>query len=333
VRRLAAAPGVSRAAFANSLPFSGSEALSSFPVTRRDGSSVQVQTGVRQVSPGYFAAMGQRVVEGREFTGDDTHAPEPAAIVNREFSRKYLEGRALGWTLPGRAKPNAPPSTAVPRPIIGVVDDTVRRDVTDAAQPEVYYTVSQAPAATSQQQVLASDLNLIVRTSGDPRTLVPSLRAVVTAAAPAAPLESVMAMRDRVGESLAKPRLYAILLGTFAVFALLVAGVGLFGVLSYSVALRAREIGVRTALGAQVGDIVAMIVRQAMAIAAAGLAAGVLVSLAMGAALATFLYGVTAHDALSFAAVALLLVAVSLAAAVVPAMRAARVDPVAVLRS
>jgi putative ABC transport system permease protein len=332
-RRLAATPGVTHAAFSNSLPFTGGEALSSFPVKRRDGSSVQVQTGVRQVSPGYFAAMGQRVVEGHDFTADDANAPEPSAIVNREFSRKYLDGKALGWTLPGAAKPNAPPASGVPRPIVGVVEDTVRRDVTDVPQPEVYYPVSHAPSATSLQRVMASDINLIVRTSSDPRALVPSLRAIVTGAAPNAPLESVMTMQDRVGESLAKPRLYAILLAGFAAFALIIAGVGLFGVLSYSVALRAREIGVRSALGAQMSDIIALVIRQAVVIAVAGLAAGLLASIWLGSALRAFLYGVTSHDAVSFAGVALLLFAVAILASVVPARRAARVDPVSVLRA
>jgi putative ABC transport system permease protein len=333
VGRLKGVPGVTHAAFANSLPFVGGEALSSFPVTRRDGSSIQVQTGVRQISQGYFAAMGQRVVEGHDFAAADAGAAEPPAIVNREFSRKYLDGKALGWTLPSRAKPNAPPSSAPPRPIVGIVEDTVRHDVTDGPQPEVYYTVSHAPDATSLQKVLASDLNLVVRTSSDPRPLVPSLRAIVSAAAPNAPLESMMTMSDRVGESLAKPRLYAVLLGTFAVFALVIAGVGLFGVLSYSVALRAREIGVRSALGAQMSDIIALVVRQAVTIAVAGLAAGLLASIWLGSALRTFLYGVTSHDAVSFAAVAALLMLVAILASVVPARRAARVDPVSVLRS
>lgn len=330
VQRLAATPGVTRAAYSNSIPFTGGEALSSFPVTRRDGSAVQVQTGVRQVSPGYFAAMGQRVIEGREFDSGDGSSPEPSVIVNREFSRKYLDGRAMGWSLPGQAKNNAGAGT--PRPIVGVVEDTVRRNVTDTPQPEVYYTPSHQAAATSLQKVLASDLNLIVRTSGDPGAFVPSLRAVAGGAAPDAPLESVMTMRDRVADSLAQPRLYAVLLGTFAIFALAVAGVGLFGVLSYTVALRAREIGVRSALGAQVGDIVGLVVRQSMAIACAGVIAGLAASLWLTRTLQTFLYGVTPHDTLSFAAVAALLLVVAAAASIVPARRAARVDPVRVLR-
>jgi predicted permease len=330
VARLKATPAVAQVAYANSIPFTGGEALSSFPVKRRDGSSVQVQAGVRQVSPDYFAAIGQRVVEGRAFTSADETAAEMPVIVNREFSRKYLDGRALGWTLPGSSKPNGPPGT--PRPIVGVVDDTVRRDVTDTPQPETYYVTSHQASATSLQRVLASDINIVVRGSADPRGLVPTLRSIVNESAPGAPLESVMTMRDRLADSLAQPRLYAVLLGTFGAFALVIAGVGLFGVLSYSVAQRAREIGVRTALGAQVRDIVGLVVGQSMAIAGAGLAAGLVASYWLTGTLQKFLYGVTPHDAVSFGAVAVVLLVVSILASIVPARRAAKVDPVSVLR-
>ena len=142
-----------------------------------------------------------------------------------------------------------------------------------------------------------------------------------------------MTMRDRVADSLSRPRLYAVLLGTFAAFALAIAGVGLFGVLSYTVAQRAREIGVRTALGAQMRDIIGLVVGQSMAIAGAGIAAGLVASYWLTGALQKFLYGVSPHDGVSFAAVAALLLAVSVLASIVPARRAARVDPVKVLRA
>ena len=317
VARLGAARGVIRAAAATSIPFSGGEMLQSFPVKTRDGGTVQVQTGLRTITPGYFAALGQRIVDGREFTRDDGARGQRVVIVNQEFSRRYLEGRAVGWTLPGK-------DAAVP--IIGVVENTARHNVGDPALPEVYYLIGQQGAYSS------SEIQLIVRTAVDPRELVPVLRTVARDAAPAAPLESIMTMEDRVSESLARPRLYAVLLGTFAAFALAIAGVGLFGVLSYSVAQRAREIGVRSALGAQVRDIVALVFRQSLAIAGAGVAVGLLASLWLTAALQRFLYGVTAHDSVSFAAVAALLIAVAVVASIVPARRAAKVDPVSVLR-
>ena len=151
------------------IPFTSGEALSSFPVKKRDGSSVQVQTGARQVSPGYFAALGQRVVEGRGFTEEDTQSPAAPVIVNREFSRKYLEGRALGWFLPGDTAGKKPGPATADRPIVGVVEDTARHDVTDTPQPEVYSVISRLTNAPSQQRILASDLLLVVRTADDPR--------------------------------------------------------------------------------------------------------------------------------------------------------------------
>ena len=309
--------GVIRAAAATALPFTGGEMLSSFPLKKRDGSVVQVQTGSRQVTAGYFAALGQRVVEGREFTAQDGIGGQKVAMVNREFSRRYLEGRALGWTLPGENNANVA--------IVGVVEDTARNSVGDAAQPDVYFPMPHQP-------LYASDIHLVIRTAADPTSVVPTLRAITKQVAPAAPLESIMTMEDRVSASLAKPRLYAVLLGTFAAFALAIAGVGLFGVLSYSVAQRAREIGVRSALGAQLHDIVGLVLRQSLAIAAAGLAIGLVASLWLTSALQRYLFGVTPRDAASFVAVSIVLLAVAALASVVPARRAARVDPVRVLR-
>lgn len=141
-----------------------------------------------------------------------------------------------------------------------------------------------------------------------------------------------MTMDARVGTSLARPRLYAVLLGSFAFFALAVAGVGLFGALAYSVAQRSREIGVRTTLGATPGTIVRMVVGQGLRIAVAGIVLGLVTSFILARSLAAFLYGVQPHDAASFALVPVLLVLVALAACVVPARRAARVDPLRVLK-
>jgi len=317
--RIKATPGVRHAAYANVLAFTSGEMLSSFPLRKRDASQIQVQTGARDVSAGYFKALGQRMLEGREFTADDTASSRRVVIVNQEFARKYLEGRALDWTLPGSDHEQGPV-------IVGVAANTVRRNVTDAPQPEIYRVVTQSP-------LQSSIVNIVVRTESDPRAIVPALRAIVREAAPGAPIDSIQTMEDMVSGSLAKPRLYAVLLGTFAAFALAIAGVGLFGVLSYTVAQRAREIGVRTALGAQVRDIVGLVVGQSMAIAGAGLAAGLIASFWLMGALQKFLFGVTPHDTVSFVAVAAVLLVVSVLASIVPARRAARVDPVKVLRA
>jgi putative ABC transport system permease protein len=141
-----------------------------------------------------------------------------------------------------------------------------------------------------------------------------------------------MTMEDKAAATLARPRLYAVLLTSFGLFALTIAGVGLFGVLSYTVALRAREIGVRSALGASVSNIIALVLRQSILIAATGVAVGLLASLWLASVFQGLLFGVTSHDPASFLAVAALLLAVTAAASIVPARRAARLDPVRVLR-
>jgi predicted permease len=323
--RLRALPGVTRAAYTTATPFASSITLSSFPLRKRDGSTQMIQSGSRQVSAGYFAALGQHVVEGREFAERDAAGERSAVIVNREFARRYLEGRALGWSLPGSSTRNVPGERPADRPIIGVVEDTVRQSVTDTPEPEMFFL-------SRRQPLLNENISLVVRTDSDPRTLLASMRAAIQSAAPAAPIEGVMTMEDKAAATLARPRLYAVLLTTFAAFALAIAGVGLFGVLSYTVAQRAREIGVRSALGAQVRDIVALVLRQSMLIAGTGLTAGLVASLWLSRALQKFLYGVTPHDAASFAVVALVLLAVAAIASIVPARRAASVDPVKVLR-
>ena len=158
------------------------------------------------------------------------------------------------------------------------------------------------------------------------------VRSIVREAAPGASIESIQTMEDLVTGSLAQPRLYAVLLGTFAVFAVAIAAVGLFGVLSYSVAQRAREIGVRAALGAAPHDLVALVVGQCVRIAGAGILTGLIASAWLSRSVATLLYGITPHDVTTFTIVAAVLLSVAALAAFVPARRAASVDPVRVLR-
>jgi ABC-type antimicrobial peptide transport system permease subunit len=179
----------------------------------------------------------------------------------------------------------------------------------------------------------AFDPLFVIRTREDPAPYVATLRALVSEQDPSLALDSVMTMEDRVMTSLARPRTYAVLLGVFAVLAAAIAGVGLFGVLAYSVAQRTREIGVRTALGARPGDIAALVLRQAFVMTLGGLAAGMWVAFAVGRSLSKFLYGVTGHDTITFVAVPGVLIALAAIACVIPARRAARVDPLRALRS
>ncbi len=323
--RLHAYPGVRAGAVTSVLPLGGFDALMAFTMPARDGTSGEVQVHVtpRTVSAGYFDAMRIRLLAGRDFTDADTRTSLPVVIVNRTFADRYLAGSAVGQTLPlGRG------SDRPDWQIIGVIDDVRQRGATEPAQPEIYYSTAQRADGYGSSVAF-----LVVRTASDPATLVPTLRAFVHDEDPTLALESVETMEDRLVTSLARPRLYAMLLGGFGLFALAIAGAGLFGVLSYSVAQRAREIGVRTALGARPRDIVRLVVGQALAMTAGGLVVGLAAAFALVRYLSTFLFGVSAHDPASFLAVPIVLAIVAIVAAAAPARRAARVDPQRVLRA
>jgi ABC-type antimicrobial peptide transport system permease subunit len=195
-------------------------------------------------------------------------------------------------------------------------------------QPEIIAAYAQVRPET----IRAFDPILIIRTTRDPARLVHVLRDLVREQDRSLALESVMTMEERIATSLERPRTYAALVGGFAIFTVLIAASGLFGVLAYTVSLRSREIGVRTALGASRRAIVLLVLRQAAWVTSAGLVAGLAAAYVAGRSLATFLYGVQPHDLASFVVVAALLLAVAALASIVPARRAASVDPLTVLK-
>jgi putative ABC transport system permease protein len=323
--RLRATPGVIAAAAGNALPMVtvGSNFGFTMPSPRDPSSTLQVQTMVRHVSPEYFAAMRLRLLDGRLLSDTDTATTRPVVVVNRSFARQYLGESPLGRHLPlgfGEGRPTCD--------VVGVVDDMRQGDVTEPRQAEVFVSYRQHP-----DRLTNAPLMLLARTAGDPLAHVGALREAVRVQDPSVALDSVMTLEERVTTSLAKPRIYAVLLGGFAVSALLVAAVGLFGVLSYAVAQRSREIGIRTALGARAGDIVRLVLRHAVVMASAGIAGGLAAAAATVRLLSGFLFGVSARDPLTFVAVPVLLLACAAIACVVPARRAAKVDPLLVLRS
>lgn len=324
--RLAAIPAVQASAFTSEMPLTPGGSTASFSVqSRRAGSAaVQVQVSPRLVSPRGFAALGMRVVAGRGFTDADTDSSQPVAVVNRAFARRYLDDDALGVRVPMGLGYQSEQSEAE---IVGVVEDIRYLAARDSSQPEMYYSFRQLKG-----RLPIPTVTLLVRTEDDPPALAPALRTAVREADTELVADSVMTMEDRMLTAVARPRLYAILLGGFAACALAIAAVGLFGVLSYGVAQRARELAVRSALGARQADIVGLVIRQGLAVTAGGLIAGLLGSVALSRALAAQLYGVTTHDAVTYVTVPLLLMIVAAISCVVPARRAARVDPLTVLR-
>jgi predicted permease len=322
--RLAATPGVAAAALTSELPLTPGGSTASFPIRTRSG-PVQVQASPRVVSSRTLAALGLRVIDGRSFSDEDTETALPVAIVNRTFARRYLEGAAVGAKLPMGVGYGDFDTEAT---VIGVVDDVRYVSSNDAAAPELYYCFRQLAGRLPVPVV-----TLLVRTAGDPSALAGALRAAVREADGRLVSESVMTMEDRVLIGLSRPRLYTILLGGFAGFALVIAAVGLFGVLSYAVAQRSREIAVRSALGATPSQIVRLVVRQGLTIAAGGIVVGMAAAVVLARSMATLLYGVTPHDRVTFAAVPLMLLAVAALACFVPARRAARLDPIKTLRA
>ena len=320
-------PGVTRAAFTTGLPLSGSETLSAFTMPSRRpplGAPSQVHTTRSVVNDQYFATIGMRMVKGRAFSEADTASSPKVVVVNRMFAALYLSDKPLGEKVSNFAT-----ADGVEFEVIGIVDDILKRGLGNPAQPEIYSLDRQMTATTFNPD----GASLVIRTAGDPHAMVAAIRRVVLAQDPSLTPYSVLTMEDRLSGSLAKPRLYALLFSVFAVSALLVAGIGLFGTLSYTVTQRRREIAVRTAVGARRIDIVRMVLRQGLALVLVGVATGLLVSIATTKYLSTLLYGVSVYDAWTLLIVPVVIIGASLLACIIPALRAANTDPLITLRS
>jgi predicted permease len=325
LERLDAVPATRGAAFTSASPIAPGGATASFDMTSPQGEQVIVQATLRVVSPGYFAALGVPIVSGREFDESDTATSLPVVVANETFARRY-PGEALGARVPsfgGRGSP----SEAV---VVGVAADVRYIASPTEALPELYFSHRQLPAALAAS---TTNVVLLARVDSDPGQFAALLRRVVREADADLVPEAVMMLDDQlVATSLALPRLYAFLLGGFATLALLVAGVGLFGVLSYVVAQRTRELGIRAALGARPADLLRLVLHQGLATTIVGLAVGLVAAGLLMRFVTTLLYGVSAADLATYVGVPALLLVVAAAACIVPAHRAARLDPLRALR-
>jgi putative ABC transport system permease protein len=331
--RLASLPGVTDVAFGNALPFVtvGGYRGMTMALPRDPLTKVDVQAAMRVVSPEYFRAMRLRVLHGRPLTVSDIATSAQSIVVNRTFAAQYLGERPVGQRL------NLGLANVGEAEVVGVVEDMRQGGTTggpastfggvlDPPQPEIFLAHRQWPFPIE-------DLIVVVRTSMDPAALASDARALVAAEDPTLPVDSVMTMEDRVAASLAGPRSYAVFLVGFALSALAIAGVGLFGVLSYTTSQRTREIGLRSALGARRSDVLALVGQQALTMTLAGLVVGLVAAFFLSQSLSTLLYGISTRDAVSFMAVPLVLIVVSIAACAAPAWRATRVDPLVALRT
>jgi putative ABC transport system permease protein len=316
---LQAAPGVRGAAVSSGLPF-GQGNYTTSPLVTSGPSVLPPDTPVpidwRIVSPGYFAMMGIPLLRGRDLSDADGPQAARVTVVSQETARRFWgDDDPLGRTL----KRTADGSTFT---VVGVVGE-VRSTTLNQENPCVYY-----PLAARVWPVM----DVAVKTDGDPMALLPMVRRKVRDLDAELPLATVRTMDDWVRNSAAQPRLSASLVGAFAGAAVVIAALGIYGVLAFSVNRRTREIGVRIALGARASSVVRLVVREGMSMAALGIGFGVLGALGLGRAVASLVYGVTPADPATFVLVAAGLAAVSLASCWLPARRAARVDPLVALR-
>jgi predicted permease len=315
VERAESLPGVESATVARVALLSGGGRTLGFLVEGRN-SSHAVNANV--TGPGFFETLGIALVTGRDFSDRDVDGSPPVVMLNETIVKMHFAGESpVGQRvrLDGERGPW--------REIVGVVRDSKDRSLGAIPLPTAYI-----PLAQNHE----TGMTLYVRTSASPPSLVASIRRMIQALEPNLPVPNVQTMADTMGTSLYAARLGAWLLGAFGVLALVLAAIGIYGVLSFSVSRRTREMGIRLALGAEPRDVFFLVVRDGMRLVGAGVVVGVAGALASGRSLASFLYGVSTIDLPTFAGVTVMLTSVALVACVIPAFRAVRVNPVTILR-
>ncbi len=312
-------PGVIAAGAIRDLPFRGDgEDVGFLPpgVTQHADGQLPRAT-LMFTSDGFFSSMGIPLIAGRDLTQQDRRGAPMALVVNEALAKKYFPERSpIGQTItfggPNRFE------------IVGLVGDVRQQAVDETPAPRIYASV---------YQMFRVKVNLVARTQGDPQTMIQRLEDAVRSVEPQQTFGAAFTLDDAVGEAVARPRLLTVLLGLFAAMGLVLGGLGIYGVLSYLVTQRTREIGVRVALGAKEGAVLRMIVGKGLRLAALGVVIGIILALAVTRVMQGVLYGVNATDPLTFAGVGVFLLAVAAMASWIPARRATKVDPLVALRA
>jgi putative ABC transport system permease protein len=321
IARIAQVPGVKVASGGSAMPPISAQRGTRFAVQGAADDSGSLRSAYFiAVSPDYFRALGTSLAEGREFTERDEVKAAKVVIINRALARNLFPNEsALGKRL---QLVNSEQSNEW-REIVGVVGDVRYSGLDDPSEAAIYTPFAQTPFMWS---------NLMIRTTVPPQSLIPGVRNAINSADAALQPVGFRTMEELVSESVAQPRFYTVLLGAFALLALLLSAVGIYGVIAYSVAQRTHEIGVRMALGAKGFDVLRLILRQGMTLALTGAGIGLLGAWAVTRLMAGLLFEISATDPMTFAGVASLLIAVALLACYIPARRAMKVDPMVALR-
>ncbi len=313
VERVSQIPGVDAAGFISLLPLQHANWSGRFTIDSRPGEG---SAEFRYVTPDYFRVMGIPILRGRQLSDDDTATTEKVLLVNQAFAAKYLPGdQPVGQVLTDRGR------------IVGVVGDVRQARLDRPADPEIYYPIAQNFA-----QLRSVGSTMVVRSGRPASALVDEIRRAIRDVRPNQAVFHVETLDRVVDRSIGSQQLYLWLLGVFAAIGTLLAATGVYALMAYLVALRTREYGIRLALGADAARVLRLVLRRGALLAGLGLATGIACAVVLTRFLQTLLYGVAAIDPATFAAGAVLLGLVALGASVVPARRAARVDPVIALR-
>jgi putative ABC transport system permease protein len=322
LQRVKSVPGVSYAATVNNLPFSGNEAYLAFAIEGRPAPNPADRPRAyhRVISSDYMQAMGIAFQRGRPFNDHDNADAPGVTIINEAAARRYWPGEdPLGKRLKrGRLESQNPWLT-----IVGIIGPISHTSLEVEAQPEFYQPFLQSPDGA---------LTLVARSAADPRTITNAVRGELLALDRDLPASNIKFMTELISKSVAQPRLYAVLLIIFAIVALILAAVGIYGLLSYSVTQRKQDIGIRLALGATPGNIYKLVLVQALRLVIVGLIIGLVLSLISTRLMASLLFGVSTTDPLIFILISLLLFFVALLASYFPARSATRIDPLTALR-
>jgi predicted permease len=320
-------PGVENAGLTDAIPFGSNSSSSAITVEGYEpqaGESIRAPYR-RYVSSGYFQTLGIKLLEGRDFDDRDTADSQKVVIVDRWMAERYWPGRDPigGRIFQGVPELEKDPSKIQWLTVVGVVDEILSSDLSgESNHGAYYYPVSQEPR---------SYLTVALETAGDPKALASGVRRVLGGIDPELPLDDVMTMDERIDRSLVGTKLPMLLATVFAVVALFLAAVGIYGVLAYAVAQRTRELGIRVALGSSTGEVFRLVLGQGVRVLALGLGIGLVGAVFMTRAMKGMLYGVEPLDPAVFLAVAGMLTLVVLAATAIPARRATQVDPVVAL--
>jgi putative ABC transport system permease protein len=323
LERAAALPGVRSAALTDVLPLSGDDNRMGIKIPDREPRPGEhLRLNPRLVSAGYLATMGIPLLEGREFTATDATGIRPVAILSETAARRYWPDENVVGKRFAFNNDNAPWME-----IIGVVGAVHNQSLDRDPTLDLYLPYRENPYLFAP-----TSMTLVLRTAEDEATLAPAIRNMVRSLDRSLPVSHIRPMEAYVGDSSAPQRFNVVLLGAFAVIALLLASAGLYGVMSYLVNQRTNEIGLRMALGARPMDVLVLVVRKAMLLTGAGVVLGMMAAAAVTQLMSSLLFGVQARDPMVFAVAPVILIAVAMLASYIPARRASRVDPLVALR-